>query len=105
MISSNYLISKVCAHGPGFKTSVKWGDFVPAERDGVEAAGKRRTRWALSDVGILKGEIATRGQTIQYKSDTGCSSGAPGQDHYSFPLGRKVVDTEFPLGKSNLGKN
>ena len=73
---------------------------MPSEVDGVAAAGKRRTRWAHNDVGILQGEVATRGETIANKNDlTGAGSGAPNQDHFTNPRGTKVVDGEFPLGK------
>lgn len=91
--------AQVCAEGPGAKTSVKMGNHAPPEFDGIQAAGKRKTRWLRNDLGILKGEIANRGETIQFKHNLGGSSGAPGQDHFTYVQTQKVTDAEFPLGK------
>lgn len=91
--------AQACAEGPGFRTIVKMGNHCPSEEDGVEAAGKRKTRWTKNDVGLLQGETAKRGQSIEHRTDLGSSSGAPSQDHYTFPQTRKATDNEFPLGK------
>lgn len=58
--------------------------FVPNEQDNVPAAGKRKSK---------------RGDAAQYKDDLGAGSAAPCQDHFKFPTGKDVTDTEFPLGK------
>lgn len=78
---------------------MKTGNHCPPEFDGVEAAGKRKTRWARNDLGVLKGSIAKRGETFSFKRDLGASSGAPAQDHFTFEANQKVTDTEFPVGK------
>lgn len=56
-------------------------------------------RWTRNDVGILKGEVANRGESILNKSDLGASCGGPNQDHFTYESGTFVVDSEFPLGK------
>merc|ERR1711977_799146 len=75
------------------------GVFVPDETDGVPASGKRLTRFAKNNLGILEGELADRGETIRFKQAEGGSCGAPGQDHYRYETGLEVVDWELPLGK------
>lgn len=94
--------SEACSTGSGkFRTQLKqgYGVFIPNEGDGVPASGKRRTRFSRNNLGILEGETANRGETIKFKQEYGSSSGAPGQDHYKYEMGTKVVDNEFPLGK------
>lgn len=91
--------AQVCEAGQGFRTMVKRGNHAPPEHDGISAAGKRRTRWEKHDLGVLKGEIRHRGEGSLHKTDYGASNTAPNQDHYLYETGRKVVDTEFPLGK------
>lgn len=73
--------------------------FVPDESDLIPAAGKRRTRWAWNDLGILKGDQAHRGQADAFKTPEGQSNGAPMQDHFLFETGTRVTENEFPLGK------
>lgn len=90
--------SQVVETGGCVKTSLKMGDFVPPENDGVPTAGKRRTRWERNNLGILEGG-AVRGEASRHFNNLGASSGAPTQDHYQFERGTKVTDNEFPLGK------
>lgn len=94
--------AKVCADtaaGARPHSLLKRGNFVPDEADGVAAAGKRRTRWAYNDVGILRGNIVRDGEAMQYQNNVGAGHGAPLQDHYTFQVGSKVTDNEFPRGK------
>eukprot|EP00931_Biecheleriopsis_adriatica_P019736 TRINITY_DN13375_c0_g1_i1.p1 TRINITY_DN13375_c0_g1~~TRINITY_DN13375_c0_g1_i1.p1 ORF type:complete len:466 (-),score=92.71 TRINITY_DN13375_c0_g1_i1:68-1465(-) len=94
--------AQVCEHGPGFKRAQRGGTNVhlPDETDGVLAAGTRRHReHGHGDKGILKGNTAANGETSDYKSHEGASSGAPAQDHFSYSSGSRVTDMEFPLGK------
>lgn len=83
------------------KKQLKMGNgvFVPSEKDGVSTAGKRRTRFERNNFGVLQGEFAQRGESIQFKQNMGGGSGAPVQDHFLYETGTKVTDTEFPLGK------
>lgn len=87
--------------GEAFKTSRRFGHnaFVPDESDLIPTAGKRRTRWAWNDLGILKGDQAHRGQADAFKTPEGQSNGAPMQDHFQYETGTRVTDNEFPLGK------
>lgn len=87
--------------GAPFHTLRKFGHnvFVPDESDRIAAAGKRRTRWAWNDLGILKGDQAHRGQADGFKTDAGQSCGAPMQDHFQFETGTRVTENEFPGGK------
>eukprot|EP00746_Dinoflagellata_sp_MGD_P165070 gnl/MRDRNA2_/MRDRNA2_94134_c0_seq1.p1 gnl/MRDRNA2_/MRDRNA2_94134_c0~~gnl/MRDRNA2_/MRDRNA2_94134_c0_seq1.p1 ORF type:complete len:403 (+),score=98.06 gnl/MRDRNA2_/MRDRNA2_94134_c0_seq1:124-1332(+) len=87
--------------GETFKTLRRFGHnvFVPDESDHIAAAGKRRTRWAWNDLGILKGDQAHRGEADGFKKQEGQSCGAPMQDHFQFETGTRVTDNEFPLGK------
>jgi hypothetical protein len=87
--------------GASFRTLRKFGHnvFVPDESDLIPSAGKRRTRWAWNDLGILKGDQAHRGQADGFKTNEGQSCGAPMQDHFQFETGTRVTDNEFPLGK------
>jgi hypothetical protein len=89
------------AGGSSFKTLRRFGHnvFVPDESDLIPTAGKRRTRWAWNDVGILKGDQAHRGQADGFKTPEGQSNGAPMQDHFQFETGSRVTENEFPLGK------
>ncbi|CAD7942920.1 unnamed protein product [Amoebophrya sp. A120] len=91
--------AQVCAQGADYK---KDRNFVPDESDNVPAAGKRKTRFTRNDVGILKGEVAKRGESILNKTDVGASNAAPNQDHFTYEKGTRVVDGEFPLGKMML---
>jgi len=68
-------------------------------QDGIFAAGKRRAKHAKNDLGVLRGELAQRGDAAQYKSDLGGGSAAPCQDHYQFATGLEVTDAEFPKGR------
>eukprot|EP00747_Dinoflagellata_sp_TGD_P165084 gnl/TRDRNA2_/TRDRNA2_185906_c0_seq1.p1 gnl/TRDRNA2_/TRDRNA2_185906_c0~~gnl/TRDRNA2_/TRDRNA2_185906_c0_seq1.p1 ORF type:complete len:482 (+),score=91.88 gnl/TRDRNA2_/TRDRNA2_185906_c0_seq1:143-1588(+) len=97
-----------CEYGPGFRRMKRGeaGVFIPREDDGVPACGKRSVRDQDSsfrvlhgDVGILAGDIASRGETTQHKYPDGGSSGAPNQDHFNYRTGQQVTDIEFPLGK------
>jgi hypothetical protein len=87
--------------GASFRTLRRFGHnvFVPDESDNIPACGKRRTRWAWNDAGILKGDQAHRGQADGFKTPEGQSCGAPMQDHFLFETGTRVTDNEFPLGK------
>jgi hypothetical protein len=71
----------------------------PPEDDGVPAAGKRRTRFAYNDLGMLKGDIRDRGEAVQYKREDGAGCAVPLQDHYTYETGTRVVDNEFGRGK------
>lgn len=87
---------------PGIlRTQLKQGNgvFIPSEADGIPTAGKRRTRFERNDLGILKGEFAKRGETIQFKEKLGGGSGVLAQDHFLFEAGARVTNNEFPLGK------
>jgi len=92
-------MAQVCEAGQGFRTLVKRDGHIPSERDGVPAAGKRRTRWEKNDVGVLKGDIRHLGEGNLQKADYGASVTAPNQDHYLYETGKRIVDTEFPQGK------
>ena len=76
-----------------------------AGRDGVATAGKRTVRVgpravAHSDPGLLDGhDRGSRGEAAQHWTRQGASSGAPAQDHYTYEVGARVTDMEFPLGK------
>jgi len=89
--SASGIMKKQLKQGPGV--------FIPSEKDGVPASGKRRTRFERNNLGVLQGEFAQRGETIQFKQKAGGGSGAPAQDHYLFEKGVRVTDYEFPLGK------
>lgn len=94
--------AQICEEGPGFKRLVRGGDnvFIPDEKDGISTAGKIRTLWhGFNDVGILKGEECSRGESSRYKTKAGSSSGAPSQDHFSFDTSTFATTVEFPLGK------
>jgi hypothetical protein len=68
--------------------------------DGIDPGGTLKTRLSEpNDFGILTGEWGKRGQTSIHKEAHGPSSGAPGQDHYTFEDGLFVTDQEFPLGR------
>lgn len=73
--------------------------FVPNEQDGVNTAGKRRTKYARNDLGVLRGDLVRRGDAAQYKTLVGGGSAAPCQDHFDFPRGNEATDEEFPKGK------
>jgi len=84
---------------------------APGEADGVEAAGKRTTRWGShgvthNDTGLLQaaGAPVGGGEAAHYKTWHGASCGAPAQDHYTYAVGRSVTDAEFPLGKRIIPK-
>jgi hypothetical protein len=94
--------AQVCEHGPGFKRSVRSGTDAhrPDVSDGVLVAGSRRSRvHGMGDIGTLRGDLASLGESAQHKTMVGSSCGAPGQDHYAFETGSRVTDLEFPLGK------
>eukprot|EP00746_Dinoflagellata_sp_MGD_P161284 gnl/MRDRNA2_/MRDRNA2_88373_c0_seq1.p1 gnl/MRDRNA2_/MRDRNA2_88373_c0~~gnl/MRDRNA2_/MRDRNA2_88373_c0_seq1.p1 ORF type:complete len:424 (-),score=87.99 gnl/MRDRNA2_/MRDRNA2_88373_c0_seq1:130-1401(-) len=94
--------AQICEHGPGFARLIRSGDnvFIPDESDGISAAGKIRTRFGgHNDLGILKGQECSRGESSRYKNDAGSSSGGPSQDHYTFDTSGFATEVEFPLGK------
>jgi len=99
-------LAQQAEEGPGF-TRIRRGGYnahVPDESDGVSAAGKRLQRTSgrvqvRNSVGLLRGDLATRGEASLTKSLLGASHAAPLQDHFTFPLGKEVCDKEFPLGK------
>mmetsp|Transcript_37278 Transcript_37278/g.57879 ORF Transcript_37278/g.57879 Transcript_37278/m.57879 type:complete len:435 (-) Transcript_37278:97-1401(-) len=73
---------------------------VPDESDGIPAVGKRNTRtFGRNDIGILKGNTATQGESSQHKTVWGAGCGGPAQDHFTYETGTRVTDIEFPLGK------
>jgi hypothetical protein len=94
--------AQICEQGPGFKRLIRSGHnvFIPDEGDGIHAAGKLHTRWGgFNDVGILKGEENSRGESSRYKDDLGASHGAPTQDHFTYDTSNFATNMEFPLGK------
>eukprot|EP00931_Biecheleriopsis_adriatica_P080191 TRINITY_DN53544_c0_g1_i1.p1 TRINITY_DN53544_c0_g1~~TRINITY_DN53544_c0_g1_i1.p1 ORF type:complete len:468 (+),score=88.81 TRINITY_DN53544_c0_g1_i1:43-1404(+) len=69
------------------------------ESDGVAVAGTRKSkRHGHGDMGILR-EESHRGESNDFKTGFGASSGAPAQDHFTFERGTAITDLEFPLGK------
>merc|ERR1719460_602142 len=72
---------------------------LPPEDDGVPIAGKRRTRFAYNDLGMLKGDIRDRGEAVQHKRDDGAGCAVPCQDHYTYEIGTRVTDAEYDKGK------
>jgi hypothetical protein len=94
--------AQVSEQGCGFKRARRGGPniHVPDELDGVIPAGTRKSRAGNHyDKGILQGSRAFGGETTDYYTDVGHSSAAPGQDHFTYEVGGKAVDAEFPLGK------
>jgi len=94
--------AQICEHGPGFARLIRSGEnvFIPDESDGIAAAGKLRTRFGgHNDLGILKGQECSRGESSRYKNEAGSSSGGPSQDHYAFDTSGFATEVEFPLGK------
>lgn len=94
--------AQICEQGPGFKCLIRAGPnvFIPDEQDGIPAAGKLRTRLGgFNDVGILKGQECSRGESIRYKDNVGSSHAAPTQDHYTFDTSTFATNLEFPPGK------
>lgn len=94
--------------GPGARMGRRGGPeaiLVPDETDGVATAGKRTVRVsprsvAHSDPGLLGGtDRGPRGEAALHWARQGASSGAPVQDHYTFEVGARVTDMEFPMGK------
>jgi len=86
----------------GFRSGKRGGAgvFIPDETDGVLAAGTRVSReTGYGDKGILRGSCAYDGECSTHKTSWGCSSGAPGQDHFTFDATTRIVNLEFPLGK------
>lgn len=71
----------------------------PDESDGIPAAGKSKKRFERNLLGMLAGDLAREGESVQFWREHGASSGAPCQDHYCFERGPAIVDEEFPLGK------
>lgn len=95
-------LAQVCEAGVGFRRDKKGGDdvFVPDESDGIQAAGTRISRErGYGDKGILRGGLATNGQSSECKTYWGTGSAAPCQDHYTFETGSRITDIEFPHGK------
>jgi len=94
--------AQVCEYGVGFRSTFRQGNgvFLPDESDGIAAAGTRTTReTGHCDKGILRGRIAKEGLSADWKTSHGASSGAPGQDHYTYASTTRITDLEFPLGK------
>eukprot|EP00927_Polykrikos_kofoidii_P011194 TRINITY_DN14728_c1_g1_i1.p1 TRINITY_DN14728_c1_g1~~TRINITY_DN14728_c1_g1_i1.p1 ORF type:complete len:401 (-),score=80.00 TRINITY_DN14728_c1_g1_i1:55-1167(-) len=89
------------SQGLGFHTSRRMGPnaHLPDERDGIPMAGKTKVRFERNCLGMLAGDLATRGEAARYKQEHGASSGAPCQDHYDYAVGNAIVDAEFPVGK------
>lgn len=75
------------------------GVHLPDESDGHWVAGTRRSRVGHRDMGILKGNVGSRGESSEFKTQQGASCGAPAQDHYSYEKSKEVTDMEFPPGK------
>lgn len=93
---------QACEEGPNFTRARRGGTnvFVPDETDGIEAAGTRFSRLhGHHDMGILRGDTGSQGETSNFKTHEGSSSGAPAQDHFTFQHSREITDLEFPLGK------
>eukprot|EP00930_Biecheleria_cincta_P056349 TRINITY_DN42497_c0_g1_i1.p1 TRINITY_DN42497_c0_g1~~TRINITY_DN42497_c0_g1_i1.p1 ORF type:complete len:469 (-),score=92.04 TRINITY_DN42497_c0_g1_i1:98-1504(-) len=94
--------AQICEHGPGFPRTKRGGTnaFLPDESDGIHSAGTRTDReLGHGDKGILKGDRCTAGESADYKSWEGASSGAPAQDHFTYQDGDRITNLEFPLGK------
>jgi len=94
--------AQACEEGPNFIRARRGGTnvFVPDETDGIEAAGTRFSRLhGHHDMGILRGDTGSQGETSNFKTHEGSSSGAPAQDHFTFQHSREITDLEFPLGK------
>jgi len=94
--------AQACEEGPNFTRARRGGTnvFVPDETDGTEAAGTRFSRLhGHHDMGILRGDTGSQGETSNFKTHEGSSSGAPAQDHFTFQHSREITDLEFPLGK------
>eukprot|EP00929_Paragymnodinium_shiwhaense_P024226 TRINITY_DN14976_c0_g1_i1.p1 TRINITY_DN14976_c0_g1~~TRINITY_DN14976_c0_g1_i1.p1 ORF type:complete len:373 (-),score=102.12 TRINITY_DN14976_c0_g1_i1:157-1275(-) len=87
--------------GLGFKSCRRMGTdaHLPDERDGVEYAGKMKTRQQKKCLGMLTGIVAKEGEAAQYKRQEGASCGAPMQDHYAYERTEEAVAREFPVGK------
>jgi len=95
-------LAQACEEGPGSRRGKRGGTevFVPDTRDGVAIAGTRKSRiHGLHDVGILRANTSTQGESSNLKSAIGASHAAPAQDHYTFEIGARVTNLEFPLGK------
>lgn len=94
-----------CEKGTDFHSARRQGTdrHRPDENDGVQAAGKTRTRviggTELNSLGQLAGERSKQGESALIKQRHGASCGAPQQDHYRYPQGNDILDLEFPLGK------
>lgn len=70
------------------------------ERDGVMVAGTKHSRTlGYGDIGVLRDDVALRGESFDYNNGIGASSGAPAQDHFTYEKGTAITDLEFPLGK------
>jgi hypothetical protein len=76
--------------------------FLPDESDDVLSAGTRVHHIAgHHDKGILVGKRC-HGETGEHKTAIGCSSGAPGQDHYTFERNQRWPDLEWHHAKNTL---
>jgi hypothetical protein len=94
--------AQICEQGPGFKRLIRSGEnvFIPDESDGIAAAGKLHTRFGgHNDLGILKGQESSCGESSRYKNNVGSSCGAPSQDHFAYDTSGFATEVEFPLGK------
>lgn len=69
------------------------------ESDGVEAAGKTKSRFENKRLGMLAGTLAKEGEAWAHKRPDGRGSGAPMQDHYNYERGNDAVEAEMPVGK------
>mmetsp|Transcript_44335 Transcript_44335/g.125552 ORF Transcript_44335/g.125552 Transcript_44335/m.125552 type:complete len:379 (-) Transcript_44335:10-1146(-) len=85
----------------GFRTARRMGTDCHQvdESDGVQAAGKTKTRFERNKLGMLEGRLAKEGESSRHKRQHGASSGAPCQDHFHYERGNPIVDAEFPIGK------
>jgi hypothetical protein len=95
-------LAQICEHGPGFSRCKRGGHnlFIPDESDGVLAAGTRKSRqYGHHDKGILRGDCGSQGETSEFRTLNGASSGAPAQDHFTYHTGPDITNLEFPSGK------
>lgn len=96
---------QAAADGGVFCSAKRMGSDVhrPDETDGVQAAGKTRTKTRTylerNQVGVLAGNHAKEGESARHKKSCGAGSGAPCQDHFNYERQQHVVEGEFPVGK------
>merc|ERR1712187_473338 len=80
----------------GFRTARRMSADVHRidESDGVQAAGKTKTKFEKHQMRMLEGNLAKEGESAKHKQPHGASSGAPCQDHFNFQQGTPIVDAE-----------